>query len=52
MAIPQQVGDLFIAGLARQLIDVVPPIDELAFGAEDMADSGLSDDNALKPFWR
>jgi hypothetical protein len=48
VAVPEQVGDLLVAGLPGEVGDVVAPIDELPGLAVDVAEGRLRDEHALQ----
>src|SRR5256884_4621979 len=50
LAVPQQMGDLFVAGDGHQVLDQVSAaIDEAAVGAVDFADGGFSGHHTFQP---
>ena len=51
-ALPEQVADLFVGGLARELVNLIAAIDETAFFAEDVTDGGRGDHNAVEALRR
>ena len=51
LAVPEQMGDLFVAGDGHQVLDQVPAaIDETAVGAVDFTDGGFSGHHTFQPW--
>jgi hypothetical protein len=50
LAVPQQVDDLLVARVSRQVLDRVAAVDESPLVAVDLAEIGLGDEHTLEAF--